>query len=112
MVSGSSVNERRTPVIVARSLALAWILLSLLDAVLTYVCLQNEANVEGNPFARGLLDFNEALFYGAKVLVTGGIGLGFWWLAGRTTHHKPMIGCQVFLILLFTAVLVNNLLHL
>ena len=37
---------------IVRSLAIAWVILSLADAGITYVCLQNTANIEGNPFAR------------------------------------------------------------
>jgi len=97
---------------IARFLAIAWVILSLADASITYACLKNIDNIEGNPFARALLSQNEALFYGAKLAVTIGIGLGFWWLATRTTHLKAMIGCQILLVAMFAAVLGNNMLHL
>ena len=97
---------------IVRSLAIAWVILSLADAGITYVCLQNTANIEGNPFARALLSYHEALFYGAKLIVTLGIGMGFWWLSARTTHLKAMIACQIFLVLLFVGVLSSNVLHL
>ncbi len=95
-----------------RSLAIAWVILSLADAGITYVCLQNTANIEGNPFARALLSHHEVLFYGAKLLVTLGIGMGFWWLSTRTRHLKAMIACQTFLVLLFVGVVSSNMLHL
>ena len=97
---------------IARFLAIAWVILSLADASITYVCLENTNNIEGNPFARALLAQNEALFYGAKLVVTIGIGLGFWWLATRTTYLKAMIGCQMLLVVMFAIVLGNNMLHL
>jgi hypothetical protein len=97
---------------IARFLAIAWVVLSLADASVTYFCLQNTANIEGNPFARALLSHNEALFYGAKLLVTIFIGLGFWWLANKTTHLRAMIACQALLVVMFVGVLCNNMLHL
>ncbi len=96
----------------ARFLALIWVGLSFADAVVTYFCLQNIGNVEGNPLARALLSQHEVLFYGAKALVTIGIGMGFWWLSTRTTHLKPMIACQAMLIVLFVLVVANNMAHL
>ncbi len=97
---------------ITRYLAVFWVILSLADASATYISLQNAANMEGNPFARALLSYNEALFYGAKLLVTAGIGLGFWWLSTRTRHLKVMIACQAFLVVLFVGVLSNNMLRL
>jgi len=97
---------------VAKALAIVWIILSLAEASVTYVCLQNSTNVEGNPFGRMLLAHNEILFYGAKLLVTAAVGWGFWWLATKTTHLKLMIACQILLVAMFTSVFVNNLLHL
>ena len=97
---------------IARFLAIAWVILSLADASVTYAALENANNIEGNPFARALLAQNEALFYGAKFVVTIGIGLGFWWLATRTTYLKAMIGCQMLLVVMFAIVLGNNMLHL
>lgn len=97
---------------IARFLAIAWVILSLADASVTYAALKSTDNIEGNPFARALLSQNEALFYGAKLVVTIGIGLGFWWLATRTTYLKAMIGCQILLVVMFAIVLGNNLLHL
>jgi hypothetical protein len=96
----------------ARFLALIWVGLSFADAVVTYFCLQNIANVEGNPLARALLSQHEVIFYGAKALVTIGIGVGFWWLSARTRHLKPMIACQAMLIVLFVLVVANNMAHL
>jgi len=97
---------------VAKALAIFWIILSLAEASVTYVCLQNSANIEGNPFGRMLLSHNEILFYAAKLLVTAAVGWGFWWLATKTTHLKLMIACQIFLVAMFTSVFINNLLHL
>lgn len=97
---------------IAQFLAIVWVILSLADASVTYLCLQNTANIEGNPFARALLSHNEVLFYGAKLLVTVVIGLGFWWLATKTTYLKVMIACQMLLVVLFVGVLSNNMLHL
>ena len=96
---------------VAHILAVVWVILSLSDAVVTYICLLDRDNVEGNPFARSLLENSEVLFYGAKLLVTAGVGLGFWMLATRTAHLKPMIFCQLFLVVMFAAVLGNNVMH-
>jgi hypothetical protein len=96
----------------ARLLAVVWVLLSLADAAITYVCLQDTANIEGNPLARTLLSQGDAIFYGAKILVTTGIGLGFWWLAAKTMHLRAMISCQLLLVVMFAAVLGNNALHL
>ena len=105
-------QERLNLIKIARSLAVLWVVLSLADAGITYVCLQDIANIEGNPFARALLSYHEALFYGAKLLVTICIGIGLWWLAARTSYLKAMIACQLILILLFVGVLSSNLLHL
>lgn len=108
----SVTQERLNLIKIARSLAITWVILSLADAGITYVCLQDTANIEGNPFARALLSYHEALFYGAKLLVTIAIGLGLWWLATRTTYLKALIACQICLVLLFVGVLSSNLLHL
>ena len=112
MLNRTLARTQTNLVRIARFLAIAWVVLSLADASVTYFCLQNTANIEGNPFARALLSQNEALFYGAKFLVTIAIGLGFWWLATRTTHLKAMIACQMLLVVLFVGVLGNNMLHL
>ena len=93
-------------------LAIAWVVLSLADATVTFICLQDAANIEGNPFARLLLSHNEVLFYGAKLLITVAVGLGFWWLAKRTSYLKLMIACQVLLVVMFVGILANNILHL
>jgi hypothetical protein len=95
----------------AKILAIVWVVLSLADASVTYICLQDAANIEGNPFARLLLSHNEALFYGAKLLVTLAVGLGFWWLTDRTKYLKLMIACQIFLVVMFVGILGNNILH-
>jgi len=95
----------------AKVLAIVWVVLSLADASVTYICLQNAANIEGNPFARLLLSHNEALFYGAKLLVTLAVGLGFWWLADRTKYLKLMLACQILLVVMFVGILGNNILH-
>ncbi len=92
-----------------RTLVFVWVILSLAEASATYICLRDAANIEGNPFARVLLSHNEALYYGAKLLVTVALGCGFWWLATSTAHLKAVIAC---LILLVAGVLGNNLLHL
>jgi len=105
-------QERLNLIKIARLLTVIWVILSLADAGITYVCLQDTANIEGNPFARALLSYHEALFYGAKLLVTICIGTGLWWLTTRTTHLKAMIACQILLVLLFVGVLSSNLLHL
>jgi len=112
MLNKPLTQRQLNPVRIARFLAIAWVILSLADASVTYACLQNTGNIEGNPFARALLSQNEALFYGAKLLVTIGIGLGFWWLATKTTHLKAMIACQTLLVVMFAVVLGNNMLHL
>jgi hypothetical protein len=95
-----------------KALAIVWVVLSLAEASVTYVCLQNIANIEGNPFARLLLSHNEALFYGAKLLVTVAVGLGFWWLADRTKYLKLMLAFQILLVVMFAGILGNNILHL
>jgi len=105
-------HRNLNPVRIARFLAIVWIILSLADASITYLCLENTNNIEGNPFARALLSQNEALFYGLKFVVTIAIGLGFWWLATRTKYLKAMIGCQMLLVVMFAFVLGNNILHL
>jgi hypothetical protein len=113
MLNKALLTRRKlNPVKIARFLAIVWVILSLADASITYVCLENTNNIEGNPFARALLSQNEALFYGAKFVVTIGIGLGFWWLATRTTYLKAMISCQMLLVVMFAIVLGNNMLHL
>jgi hypothetical protein len=96
----------------AKILAIGWVVLSLAEASVTYICLKDAANIEGNPFARLLLSHSEALFYGAKLLVTVAVGLGFWWLAHKTTYLKLMIACQVLLVVMFAGILVNNIAHL
>jgi hypothetical protein len=108
-------EERRKPlnlVSVTKALAIFWVALSLAEASVTYVDLKNSANIEGNPFARLLLSHNEALFYGAKLLVTVAVGLGFWWLATRTNHLRLMLACQILLVVMFGGILINNILHL
>ena len=108
-------DERRKPlnlVSLTKALAIVWVILSLTEASVTYVALKNAANIEGNPFARLLLTHNEALFYGAKLLVTLVVGFGFWWLANRTNHLKLMLGCQILLVVMFGGILINNILHL
>jgi len=95
-----------------KALAIVWVILSLAEASVTYLCLQNASNIEGNPFARLLLSHNEALFYGAKLLVTIAVGLGFWLLADRTKYLRLMLAFQILLVVMFAAILVNNILHL
>ena len=95
-----------------KALAVVWVVLSLAEASVTYLCLQNAGNIEGNPFARLLLSHNEALFYGAKLLVTVAVGLGFWWLADRTKYLKLMLAFQILLVVMFAAILGNNIMHL
>lgn len=106
--------SRKQPNLVnlTKALAILWIVLSLAEASITYICLQNSANMEGNPLARLLLSHNEALFYGAKLLVTLAVGLGFWLLADRTKYLRLMLACQMLLVVMFTAILINNILHL
>jgi hypothetical protein len=104
--------KQTRPVRLARILAIVWIVLSIAETSVTYLCLENASNIEGNPFARSLLARDEALFYGVKVLITVGVGLGFWLLATRTKHVKAMIASQVLLVVIFSIVLVNNLVHL
>ena len=95
-----------------KALAIVWVVLSLAEASVTYICLKDAANIEGNPFARLLLSHNEALFYGAKLLVTVAVGLGFWWLADRTKYLKLMLAFQILLVVMFAGILGNNILHL
>jgi hypothetical protein len=112
MISRLAASSQTGLVKTARWLAAVWVSLSLADAIVTYFCLQNAANIEGNPLARVLLTQHEALFYGAKGLITVGIGVGFWWLSTRTRYLKPMIACQALLVVLFACVVGNNMLHL
>ena len=98
-------------VALTKALAIVWVVLSLAEASVTYICLQNSANIEGNPFARLLLSQNEVLFYGAKLLVTVAVGLGFWLLADRTKYLKLMLAFQILLVVMFAAILINNILH-
>lgn len=108
-------EERRKPlnlVSLTKTLAIVWVVLSLAEASVTYLCLKNASNIEGNPFARLLLSHNEALFYGAKLLVTVAVGLGFWWLADRTKYLKLMLAFQILLVVMFAGILGNNILHL
>ena len=107
-VSRSQLNLVR----LTKALAVVWVVFSLAEASVTYLCLQNAANMEANPFARMLLSHNEALFYGAKLLVTVAVGLGFWLLADRTKYLKLMLAFQILLVVMFGAILVNNILHL
>ncbi len=95
-----------------KALAIVWVVLSLAEASVTYLCLKDAGNIEGNPFARLLLSHNEALFYGAKLLVTVAVGWGFWWLADRTKYLKLMLAFQILLVVMFAAILGNNILHL
>ncbi|MDY6892323.1 MAG: DUF5658 family protein [Chloroflexota bacterium] len=97
---------------IAQFMAILWVILSLADAGITYICLKDATNIEGNPFARALLSHGEALFYGAKLAITLGVGAGFLWLSNRTPYLKLMIVCLTLLLVMFTAVLVNNILHL
>jgi hypothetical protein len=109
----NGVREKQFSLIrLGKVLAIAWVVLSLAEASVTYICLQDAANIEGNPLARVLLSHNEVLFYGAKLLVTVVVGWGFWWLATRTEHMKLLITCQIFLVAMFAGVLINNLMHL
>jgi len=96
----------------AKALTIVWVTLSLAEASVTYVCLKNAENVEGNPFARMLLSHNEVMFYGAKLLVTAAIGWGLWWLASRTPRIKMLLACQLLLVAMFAGVFANNLFHL
>jgi hypothetical protein len=96
----------------AKALTVVWVTLSLAEASVTYLCLRNAENIEGNPFARMLLSHNEVMFYGAKLLVTAAIGWGLWWLATRTPHIKLLLACQILLVAMFAGVFVNNLFHL
>jgi len=106
--------SRRTLNLVSltKALAIVWVVMSLAEASVTYVCLKSASNIEGNPFARLLLSHNEALFYGVKLLVTLAVGLGFWWLAGRTKYLKLMLVSQILLVVVFAVILGNNILHL
>lgn len=92
-------------------LAIVWVVLSMAEAGVTYICLNDAGNIEGNPFARLLLSHNAALFYGAKILVTFAVGLGFWRLADRTNHLKLMLAFQILLVVMFTGILINNIMH-
>lgn len=112
MIDRYSAQPQVSLIRTAQFLALIWVGLSFADAAVTYFCLQNVNNIEGNPLARALLNQHEVIFYGAKALVTIGIGTGFWWLSLRTAHLKPMIACQAMLIVLFVLVVVNNMAHL
>jgi len=109
----NGVSHRQSNLLrLTRTLVFVWVILSLAEASSTYICLRDSANIEGNPFARVLLSHNEALYYGAKLLVTVALGWGFWWLATSTAHLKAVIACLILLIVMFAGVLGNNLLHL
>ena len=112
MVTKQVSRKQLNLVSLTRALAIVWVVLSLAEASVTYVCLQNTANIEGNPFARLLLSHNEALFYGTKLLITIAVGLGFWWLSDRTKYLKLMLACQILLVAIFAGILVNNIIHL
>lgn len=112
MVTREERRRQLNLVSLTKALAIVWVILSLSEASVTYVCLKNVANIEGNPFARLLLSHNEALFYGAKLLVTVAVGLGFWWLADRTKYLKLMLAFQILLVVMFAGILGNNILHL
>lgn len=112
MVTRAALSKQLNAVKLAKALTLVWITLSLAEASVTYLCLRNAENIEGNPFARMLLSQNEAFFYGSKLLVTAAIGWGLWWLASRTPHTRMLLACQILLVTMFTGVFINNLLHL
>lgn len=112
MINTTEISPQLSLTRAAQFLAVVWVALSFADAIVTYLCLQDAANMEGNPLARALLSQHEVLFYGAKALVTIGIGVGFWWLSTRTRYLRPMIACQVLLVVLFIAVVGNNVVHL
>ena len=112
MIMKDTRQKQLSEVKAAKALAIVWIVLSLAEASVTYVCLKDTANIEGNPFGRILLSHNEVLFYAAKFLITVAVGWGFWWLATKTTHLKAMLACQILLLVMFTSVLVNNVTHL
>ncbi len=112
MISRFVRLSSKKPVRLARILAIVWVILSLAETSVTYLALESAGNIEGNPFARSLLARDEVLFYGVKIMITVAVGLGFWLLATRTKHVKAMIACQVLLVVIFTVVLSNNLLHL
>jgi len=98
--------------LIARYLAIIWIALSLAEAMATYFCLENPGMFEANPLARSLWARSEVLFYGIKLLITIAVGAGFWLLSTRIKHVKAMIVSEILLITIFTAVLLNNILHL
>ncbi len=112
LLSFAGIFLQTRPVALARGLAILWIALSLSETIVTYFCLQHAGNIEGNPAARALLMRDEALFYGVKTLVTFGVGTGFWLLATRTRHVRALVICEVLLVVIFSIVLVNNLIHL
>jgi len=112
MVTKQVSRKQLNLVSLTKALAIVWVILSLAEASVTYLCLKDAANIEGNPFARLLLSHNEALFYGAKLLVTVAVGLGFWWLADRTKYLKLMLAFQILLMVMFAGILGNNILHL
>jgi hypothetical protein len=112
MISGLRTLQETKPVKLAKALAIFWVALSLSETAVTFLCLRHAGNIEGNPFARSLLMRDEALFYGVKLLITVSVGLGFWLLSTRTSHVKAMILCEIILVIIFTFVLVNNIMHL
>ena len=112
MLRNDVSSKQLNLVSLTKALAIVWVILSLAEASVTYVCLKNASNIEGNPFARLLLSHNEALFYGAKLLVTVAVGLGLWWLADRTKYLKLMLAFQILLVVMFAGILGNNILHL
>jgi hypothetical protein len=111
MLTNDLRRKQLNLVSLTKVLAVVWVILSLAEAGVTYVALNDAANIEGNPFARLLLSHNAALFYGAKLLVTAAVGLGFWRLSDRTNHLKLMLACQILLVVMFAGILGNNILH-
>src|SRR4030042_4221732 len=93
--------EQLNAVRLAKALTIVWVMLSLAEASVTYVCLQSAENIEGNPLARMMLSHNEVVFYGSKLLVTAAIGLGLWWLAARPPRIKMLLACQILLVAMF-----------
>jgi len=91
----------------ARGLAVFWATLSVLEMILTYVCLHSGA-IEINPFAHVLLSQAPLVGYGAKTVATLGICLGFWHLAERERLLRALVGSELILIAFYGYIVFHN----
>jgi hypothetical protein len=98
----------------AKVLAVIWTALSLADASVTYLALKDPGLVEGNPIGRFLLYHGgEFAFYGVKVAVSILVGAGFLLLIDKVPGYvKRIVVILLILVVVFTAILVNNFIRL